>query len=70
MYGVQLYNLSHVFFSLSNCLQSPKKNMTGLRRKIFLMTQKLLECDQKPLFQYIQDVNLLPLHFCMLLAIS
>jgi hypothetical protein len=34
-------------------IQSLKKNMTGPRRKQFFKAQKLLECDQKPLYQYI-----------------
>jgi hypothetical protein len=28
-------------------IQSPKKNMTGLRRKKYFKPQKLLECDKK-----------------------
>jgi hypothetical protein len=34
--------------------------MTGLGRKQFFNSQKHQECDQKHLYQYIQDVYLLP----------
>ncbi len=44
-------------------LQSPKKNMTGRRRKLIFNPQEIQEYDQKPLYQYIQNIYLLPSHF-------
>ncbi len=44
-----------------------KKNMTGLRRKQFFNVQKHQECDQKHLYQYIQDVYSLSPNFFLFL---
>jgi hypothetical protein len=48
IHGLFMYNL-----------QSPKKNMTGPRRKQSCKPQKLLECNKKPLHQYVYSGYLL-----------
>ncbi len=42
--------------------------MTGLARKTFFYSQKHQECDQKHLYQYIQDLYLLPPNFFLFLG--
>ncbi len=48
-------------------VQTPKKNITGLRAKQFFNPQKIQECHQKPLFQY-SEYLLVALSFSCVLS--
>ncbi len=61
-----LENTSHKIWNSKMCTNTvAEKKHDGSEKNNFFYPQKLLECDQKPLYQYIKNIYLLPTHFCM-----